>query len=129
VQDKRTGKEIEKTTELLIKERRLDEIATRLGRSGDSIRYRLTKAGKLRALLMSLKKGKWKNHEIQSLIPLPNQSLATRVIAKRLRRTGYGVKMMLSRVADQICNDDKPSVFQGPQALPPELASKNCGRV
>jgi len=121
VPENRTAEEVEKTRELLIKGRRLDGIATRLGRSGDSIRYRLTKASTLRALLKPPTTGKWGSHEFQHLIQLRKQSLKPSVIAKRMGRTKYGVNKQLSRVAHQICNDDKPSVFQGPQALPPEL--------
>jgi hypothetical protein len=71
--------------------------------------------------LRPVKEGRFRSDEVAYMEGLWKQGLHPPVIAKRLGRKASTVRQQLFRLADKICNDDQPSVFQGPQALPPEV--------
>jgi hypothetical protein len=116
-----TNEENENAKEMLRQGCQVWEVARRLGRSELSLQRRLKNDEELRVLLRTVKEGRFRSEEVAYMEGLWKQGLPPSVITKRPGRKTSTVRQQLSLLADKICNNDQPSVFQGPQALSPEI--------
>jgi hypothetical protein len=116
-----TNAENQAIKELLQQGCQVWQVAARLGRSEQLVKYRLRENKALRDCLSPTKSGKWEHEEIELLIELRMREWKYSAISKKLGRTASSIASQVVKHADQIFGDRSPLTSQETKALSPDL--------